>query len=92
LRATRWKSRARGCPNNRGSQAAATFDTMTNVTLGLKKNNQPTDAAFSTVDPLPIWPQTTAIFKERGAIHHHVLGKRVDCQRLCTENPIRLIA
>ncbi len=45
-------------------QAAATFDTMTNVTLGLKKNNQPTDAAFSTVDPLPIWPQTTAIFKD----------------------------
>jgi len=43
-------------------QAAATFDTMTNVTLGLKKNNQPTDAAFSTVDPLPILPQTTAIF------------------------------
>src|SRR5260370_23482633 len=47
-----------------GGQAAATFDTMTNVTLGLKKNNQPTDAAFSTVDPLPIWPQTTAIFKD----------------------------
>jgi len=45
-------------------QAAATFDTMTNVTLGMKKNNQPTDAAFSTVDPLPIWPQTTAIFKD----------------------------
>src|SRR5258708_16870621 len=45
-------------------QAAATFDTMTNVTLGLKKNNQPTDAAFSTVDPLPIWPQTTPIFKD----------------------------
>jgi ABC-type Fe3+ transport system substrate-binding protein len=45
-------------------QAAATFDTMTNVTLGLKKNNQPTDVAFSNVDPLPIWPQTTAIFKD----------------------------
>jgi len=45
-------------------QAATTFDTMTNVTIGLKKNNQPTEAAFSTVDPLPIWPQTTAIFKD----------------------------
>jgi ABC-type Fe3+ transport system substrate-binding protein len=45
-------------------QAAATFDTMTNVTLGMKKSNQPTDAAFSNVDPLPIWPQTTAIFKD----------------------------
>ena len=45
-------------------QAAVTFDTMTNVTLGLKQNNQPTDVAFSDVDPLPIWPQTTAIFKD----------------------------
>src|SRR3981189_778918 len=45
-------------------QAAVTFDTMTDVTLGLKKNNRPTDVAFSDVDPLPIWPQTTAIFKD----------------------------
>jgi ABC-type Fe3+ transport system substrate-binding protein len=45
-------------------QAAATFDTMTNVTLGMKKNNQPTDVAFSNIDPLPIWPQTAAIFKD----------------------------
>jgi len=45
-------------------QAAVTFDTMANVTLGLKNNRQPTDLAFSTRDPLPIWPQTTAIFKE----------------------------
>ena len=45
-------------------QAAATFDTMTNVTLAMKKNNQPTDVTFSNVDPLPIWPQTTAIFKD----------------------------
>ncbi len=44
-------------------QAAVTFDTMTNVSLGMKKNNQPTDVAFSSVDPLPIWPQTAAIFK-----------------------------
>jgi Bacterial extracellular solute-binding protein len=40
-------------------QAAVTFDTMTNVTLGLKKNNQPTDVAFSDVDPLPVWPPRT---------------------------------
>src|SRR5258705_87181 len=45
-------------------QSAVTFDTMANVTLGLKKNNQPTNVAFSNVDPLPIWPQTTAIFKD----------------------------
>src|SRR6266403_3968957 len=32
-------------------QAATTFDTMTNVTLGMKKNNQPTDVAFSNVIP-----------------------------------------
>jgi ABC-type Fe3+ transport system substrate-binding protein len=37
---------------------------MTNVTLSLKKNNQPTDVAFSAVDPMPIWPQTTSIFKD----------------------------
>src|ERR1700722_20216653 len=45
-------------------QAAVTFDTMANVTLGMKRNNQPTDVAFSNVDPLPIWPQMTAIFKD----------------------------
>jgi len=45
-------------------QAEVTFDTMTNVFLGIKTNNQPTDVAFSNVDPLPIWPQTTAIFKD----------------------------
>jgi ABC-type Fe3+ transport system substrate-binding protein len=44
--------------------AAVTFDAMANVTLGMKKNNQPTDVAFSNVDPLPIWPQMTAIFKD----------------------------
>jgi ABC-type Fe3+ transport system substrate-binding protein len=44
-------------------QAAVTFDTMENVSLGMKKN-QSTDIAFSNVDPLPIWPQTTAIFKD----------------------------
>lgn len=45
-------------------QAEVTFDTMANVTLGLKNNGQPTNVAFSTDDPLPIWPQTTAIFKD----------------------------
>jgi ABC-type Fe3+ transport system substrate-binding protein len=45
-------------------QAALTFDTMANVSLGLKKSGQPADIAFSSVDPLPIWPQTTAIFKD----------------------------
>jgi ABC-type Fe3+ transport system substrate-binding protein len=45
-------------------QADITFDTMANVTLGLKNNGQQTDVAFSTSDPLPIWPQTTAIFKD----------------------------
>jgi ABC-type Fe3+ transport system substrate-binding protein len=45
-------------------QAKVSFDTMANVTLGLKNNGQPTDIAFSTNDALPIWPQTTAIFKD----------------------------
>ena len=45
-------------------EAAMSFDTMANVTLGLKKNNQTTDIAISNVDPLPIWPQTTAIFRD----------------------------
>jgi ABC-type Fe3+ transport system substrate-binding protein len=45
-------------------QAEVTFDTIVNVTLGLKNNGQPTDVAFSISDPLPIWPQTTAIFKD----------------------------
>ena len=45
-------------------QAALSFDTMANVTRSLQKNNQPTDIAVSNVDPLPIWPQTTAIFKD----------------------------
>lgn len=47
-----------------GDQAEVTFDTMANVSLRLKNNGQPTDIAFSTVDPLPIWPQTTAVFKD----------------------------
>jgi ABC-type Fe3+ transport system substrate-binding protein len=45
-------------------QAEVTFDTMANVSLALMKSGQPTDIAFSPVDPLPIWPQTTAIFKD----------------------------
>jgi ABC-type Fe3+ transport system substrate-binding protein len=45
-------------------QADVTFDTMANVSLALMKSGQPTDIAFSPVDPLPIWPQTTAIFKD----------------------------
>ena len=44
--------------------AAVSFDTMTNVSLGIKRRGQPTDVAFSAIDPLPIWPQTTAIFKD----------------------------
>ncbi len=45
-------------------QAEVTFDTMTNVTLALKNGGQQTDVVFSTSDPMPIWPQTTAIFKD----------------------------
>jgi ABC-type Fe3+ transport system substrate-binding protein len=45
-------------------QAAVSFDTMANVSLNIKKNNQPTDIAFSSIDRMPIWPQTTAIFKD----------------------------
>jgi ABC-type Fe3+ transport system substrate-binding protein len=46
------------------NEANVSFDTMTNVSLGIKRRGQPTDIAFSTADPLPIWPQTTAVFKD----------------------------
>jgi ABC-type Fe3+ transport system substrate-binding protein len=45
-------------------KAEVSFDTMANVTLNFQKAGQPTDIAISNVDPLPIWPQTTAIFKD----------------------------
>ena len=45
-------------------QAEVSFDTIANVSLNIKKSGQPTDVVFSTADPTPIWPQTTAIFKD----------------------------
>jgi Bacterial extracellular solute-binding protein len=56
-------------------QAAATFDTMTNVTLGMKKNNQPTDVAFSNVDPVVVGcshPGVERIVQEASAIDPHI--------------------
>ena len=41
-----------------------TFDTMANITLAEARAGKPTAIAVSETDPLPIWPQTTAIFKD----------------------------
>jgi ABC-type Fe3+ transport system substrate-binding protein len=47
-----------------GGDADVSFDTITSISLGIKRRGQPTDVAFSTADPLPVWPQTTAVFKD----------------------------
>jgi ABC-type Fe3+ transport system substrate-binding protein len=48
-------------------QAIATFDSILDITDGLKKQGQPVDSHIPTVDALPIWPLQGAIFK--GAPH-----------------------
>jgi len=62
-------------------QAAVTFDTMTNVTLGLKKEQSanPTSLFFRTLIPCRFWARkTAAIFKDAPhpnaakALHHLV--------------------
>jgi ABC-type Fe3+ transport system substrate-binding protein len=40
-----------------------TLDTIANVSLSEKAAGKPHDIAFSTVDPLPVWPLCGAIFK-----------------------------
>jgi ABC-type Fe3+ transport system substrate-binding protein len=44
-----------------------TLDTIASISLGEKRAGKPHDIAFSTVDPLPIWALTGAVFK--GAPH-----------------------
>jgi ABC-type Fe3+ transport system substrate-binding protein len=48
-------------------QNIATFDSILDITDGLKRQGQPVDSHFPTVDALPIWPLNGAIFK--GAPH-----------------------
>ena len=42
----------------------ATFDAIANTDLSEKYSGKPQDIAFSTVDPLPVWPLTAGIFKD----------------------------
>jgi len=42
----------------------ATFDATVTTTLSEKYSGKPQDLAFSAVDPLPVWPLTTGIFKD----------------------------
>jgi ABC-type Fe3+ transport system substrate-binding protein len=48
-------------------QNIATFDSILDITEGLKRQGQPVESHIPTVDALPIWPLTGAIFK--GAPH-----------------------
>jgi ABC-type Fe3+ transport system substrate-binding protein len=48
-------------------QNLVTFDSILDITSGLKRQGMPVDSHIPTVDALPIWPLTGAIFK--GAPH-----------------------
>jgi ABC-type Fe3+ transport system substrate-binding protein len=41
-----------------------TLDTIANLSLAQRKAGQPQELAFSEVDPVPIWPLASAIFKD----------------------------
>jgi ABC-type Fe3+ transport system substrate-binding protein len=45
-------------------QNIATFDSILDITDGLKHQGQPVEAHFPTGDALPIWPLNGAIFKD----------------------------
>jgi ABC-type Fe3+ transport system substrate-binding protein len=45
-------------------QNIATFDSILDVTEGLKRQGQPVETHIPTVDALPIWPLSGAIFKD----------------------------
>ncbi len=45
-------------------QNLVTFDSILDITSGLKRQGMPVDSHIPTVDPLPIWPLTGAIFKD----------------------------
>jgi ABC-type Fe3+ transport system substrate-binding protein len=45
-------------------QNVVTFDSIYDITNELKRQGQPVDSHFPTVDAMPIWPLTGAIFKD----------------------------
>jgi ABC-type Fe3+ transport system substrate-binding protein len=45
-------------------QNIATFDSILDITEGLKRQGQPVETHIPTVDALPIWPLSGAIFKD----------------------------
>jgi ABC-type Fe3+ transport system substrate-binding protein len=45
-------------------QNLATFDSILDITSGLKRQGMPVDSHIPTGDALPIWPLTGAIFKD----------------------------
>ena len=45
-------------------QNLVTFDSILDITSGLRRQGMPVDSHIPTVDPLPIWPLTGAIFKD----------------------------
>jgi ABC-type Fe3+ transport system substrate-binding protein len=47
-----------------GDDADLTFDTVANMSLGMKRRGLPTDVAWPAADLVPVWPQTTAVFKD----------------------------
>ena len=46
------------------SQNLVTFDSILDITEGLKRQGQPVESHFPTGDALPIWPLLGAIFKD----------------------------
>jgi ABC-type Fe3+ transport system substrate-binding protein len=45
-------------------QNIATFDSILDITEGLKRQGQPVETHIPTVDALPIWPPSGAIFRD----------------------------
>lgn len=44
-------------------QNLVTFDSIYDITNDLKRQGAPVDSHFPTIDPIPVWPLTAAIFK-----------------------------
>ena len=64
-----------------------TFDSIYDVTNELKRHGMPVESHFPTVDPLPIWPLTAAIFK---AAPHPNAAKLFFTWLLAPEQQVRL--
>jgi ABC-type Fe3+ transport system substrate-binding protein len=45
-------------------QNLVTFDSIYDITNDLKRQGTPVDSHFPTMDPIPVWPLTGAIFKD----------------------------